>query len=750
MYKKRLFSSLLIASLMVGIAGCGQPKAPSDSSTTLETSSNQEIVGQKSSQESKGQEQGSESNSQAQDSSSQGKDKDQASHDATSQSGPGPDGKYSDEEYQPRPAKSDFDVTRQLSDITLNEDGSQLLSHVSGVYAEPFELYLAADANGNLSQAKTNPDTNGTANADGVAGTAQTGAAPTQTGDIYYTLDGSDPASSDTAILYTGPIPITDRKGDANVVSAVDPLLISGNFNKPIPAGYAFTCWVDAPSDEAVDKCTVVRAVLKKADGTYEQASCGTYFIGTTEEHIQGISQSCKAAGTTLAVIHISMDFDDLFDSEKGIYVKGDIFEKALGSILTTGKKVKDGETARSLDANYKQRGREWERNAHLTMFEMAPEGAVQVLNQDCGIRVQGNYSRSDLQKGLRLYARADYGKKNFKYAVFGEEYKNDAGETMDKFKKLVLRAGGNCAFTSKFNDAFWQSLLRDTAVETKQSRPCVVYINGEYWGLYVLEEDYTDDYFEDLHGVNKDNVVVYKGDAESYEIGYELDEGEIPEGESVDYYFKDLLAFFESHENLKSQKDYDEFTKLVDPDSVLDYFAVQSWINNKWDWPGKNWSMWRTTVTEEGNPYGDNRWRFMFYDVEFGGVSGGGDARTNTIKEDNYQTLGLLDMNTENPAVLCFAYLMTNEDFQNKFYDRLLGLSEGHFEQEKALAKLEEFEAIYGPLYQQFFDRYPGTGNAKDALNGGYATARCIRDFLKERENHIQKMVDWCEKILK
>ena len=646
-----------------------------------------------------------------------------------SQSGPGPDGKYSDTEYNPRPAKADFDVNRQLSDVELNEDGSELLSHVSGVYPEPFELVL------------------GTGGTNAQSGTGANTSA--QAGKIYYTLDGSDPANSDTAMLYTGPITITDRKGDANVVSAVDPLLISGNFNQPNPAGYAFTCKVDAPTDDAVDKCTVVRAVVKTSDGTYEKASCGTYFIGTTEEHIQGLKESCEAAGTTLAVIHISMDYDDLFDSERGIYVKGEIFEKALGSILTTGKKVKDGETARSLDANYKQRGREWERNAHVTMFEMAPEGAVQVLNQDCGIRVQGNYSRSDLQKGLRLYARADYGNKNFKYAVFGEEYKNDEGETMDKFKKLILRAGGNCAFTSKFNDAFWQSLVRDTAVETKQSRPCVVYINGEYWGLYVLEEDYTDDYFEDVHGVNKDDVVVYKGDAESYKIGYELDEGEIPEGEQVDYYFKDLLAFFDTHDNLKSQEDYDEFVKLVDPDSVLDYFAVQSWINNKWDWPGKNWSMWRTTTVDESNPYGDGRWRLMFYDVEFGGVSGKGDARTNTIKEDNYKTYGLLDMDTDNPAVLCFAYLMTNEDFQNRFYDRLLGLSEGNFAQDKALARLEEFEAIYGPLYEQFFERYPGTGNAKEALNGGYATARCIRDFLNDRENHIQKMVDWCEKIL-
>ena len=41
------------------------------------------------------------------------------------------------------------------------------------------------------------------------------------------------------------------------------------------------------------------------------------------------------------------------------------------------------------------------------------------------------------------------------------------------------------------------------------------------------------------------------------------------------------------------------------------------------------------------------------------------GDAYTNTVKEDNYKPSGLLDFDTKNPAVLCFAYLMTNDKFR-------------------------------------------------------------------------------------
>ncbi len=601
-------------------------------------------------------------------------------------------------------------------DSSAEGDMPLVFSEKSGIYPEEFLLYMSASD---------------------------------VQAEIYYTVDGSDPAVSETAVKYTEALRITDRKNDANVVSAVDPLLISGNFNAVTLKKDAFKCKIDAPEDSAVDKCTVVRAAVRRPDGTFGEEVSGTYFIGAMAEHINGIAQSCEASGTTLSVISICADYDSFFDSKTGIYVKGDVFNNALDVFLKAGAKLKEGEDARGMDANYKQKGREWERTVRVSFMECDSDSANEVLAQTCGIRIQGNYSRSDLQKGLRLYAREEYGKKNFKYPFFGEDYVNKNGEVMDKFKTLVLRNGGNCAFTSKFNDTYWQSMLAEADCGTQKSRPCIVYLNGEYWGLYILQEDYTDNHMENLYGVDKNDVVIYKGDAEALKLGYKLDEGSIPEGEHESYYFNELFGFFDSHDDLKSGEAYDAFCEIVDPQSVLDYFAVQIWINNKWDWPGKNWSMWRT-ITDDGgdDSYGDGRWRFLFYDMEFGGVSGSSDARANTIKEDNYKPDGLLDFDTSNPAVLCFAYLMTNDGFRAEFSERLTGLSEGFFEQKSALARLDEFEAVYGPLYEQFFRRYEGTGSADNAINGGYATGKCIRDFLAKRKDHIQPMLDFAEEV--
>nr|MDE6567804.1 CotH kinase family protein [Lachnospiraceae bacterium] len=498
---------------------------------------------------------------------------------------------------------------------------------------------------------------------------------------VYYTLDGSDPTDpeNDARTKYTSPISVTDRKGDANVLSAIDPLLFdSANLvlNKKEQKLYSK---VKAPADDAVDKATVVRAVSQDKAGNYSAIQTHTYFVGKMTDHISGIKESCNASGMDLAIMSITVNPEDFFDPEKGIYVRGNVFERSWEEFLKNGEL--DGHNVideiRKLDANYSQRGKDWERQAHIDYFESNGDETICALQQDCGIRIQGNFSRSDLQKGMRLVARADYGKKNFEYPFFGDMAKSDDGNTISKFKKLVLRNGGNTAFTTKCSDAFWQSLIRDLDCETQASRVCVAYLNGEYWGLYVLQEDYSDSYFEQTHKVRKEDVVVYKGDAENYEIGYKLDEGNLPQDVSDEsYYLQDLLKFFETHSNLKKQEDYDAFAKLVDVESVRDYFLVNIWINNKWDWPGKNWTIWKTVQTDAENPYADGRWRFCFYDLDFGGVSGISDADTNTILEDNYKEKGLLDMDTDNPVVLMYAYLMTNESFRKEFSERLQELS--------------------------------------------------------------------------
>lgn len=191
----------------------------------------------------------------------------------------------------------------------------------------------------------------------------------TEKGDIYYTLDGSDPRDSDTRIAYKGAISVTDRSGDANVLSVIDPAQYDAVNVEWDSEKQDFVSTIGNPKDDEVDKMTVVRAVAQFS-GRSSDVVTQSYFVGDMTEHVQGIEQSCDASGQDLAIMSITVNSSDMFDSKTGIYVKGDIYQKALEDLIRDAEdSCPDVETGRRLDGNYKQRGKDWERAAPCGLF---------------------------------------------------------------------------------------------------------------------------------------------------------------------------------------------------------------------------------------------------------------------------------------------------------------------------------------------------------------------------------------------
>ena len=102
-----------------------------------------------------------------------------------------------------------------------------------------------------------------------------------------------------------------------------------------------------------------------------------------------------------LPIVSITTDPDGLFNEKTGIYCLGDVYKEY-------DEENPDHPWNGSIPANYNQRGREWEKECYVEYFDS--EGNS-LISQDCGIRIQGGWSRADYQKSFRLYARNDYGK---------------------------------------------------------------------------------------------------------------------------------------------------------------------------------------------------------------------------------------------------------------------------------------------------------------------------------------------------
>lgn len=471
--------------------------------------------------------------------------------------------------------------------------------------------------------------------------------------DIFYTLDGSKP--DENSIKYTEPIHIGDATENNNTYSMRTDM--SSTFTH-VP-------------DYHIDKCTIVRAVYLDMDGELSEAKTGSYFVG-----YEG-----KMGYDEINVISIVTEPDNLFDYDNGIYVLGHTYDDYINDLQS------------DVFANYFQKGIEWERTADMQYFDTEKKLA---LTQKCGVRIQGKASREYVPKGIKLYARELYERSGRFYTdFFGTGYMADT---------ITLMAGGQ-DFKLKIRDYITAELVRNRNFATMHFEPCVLFLNGEYWGVYWLTEKYDDIYLEHYYNVDKDNVIMIKN-------------RELAEGEEI--YFYDVMMQYMFNEDLSIAENYQFICDVVDMQSLIDYYAVQIYIGRYIDWPGgNNEALWRTLETEEGNVCADGKWRWMLFDSNTGGLSA-----------------DITDMDTLKNAMgyKMFYNLCQNEDFKEQFVVTFMDIANTCFTEENVDTVISKYlELMTEPLkihMRRFFGVEDNSQFYEDVAN--------VKAFLYHRKPYI------------
>ena len=385
---------------------------------------------------------------------------------------------------------------------------------------------------------------------------------------IHYTLNGNAPGPSSP--VYEAPLTLDERLYSKSNIYNV----------QTCPDSIWFV-------PDSIQRCIVIRAAAFDADGKQVgDVVTQSYFI-----------QTLWKASNGLAVISLCCDSLALFDHDTGIMVQG------------------------ALRNNYGQKGKEWERLCHVEFYEPDNTG----INQQAGLRVHGGYSRNGMQKGLRLYARKEYGKKRFEHKFF------EAYET-HSFKHLVLKPMKNGLFT----DYISTQIARSLNFETTQSRPVILFLNGEYWGLYFLKERPDSQFITDRYGYNKEDVNVI----ESWE-------GEVTDGNNENF-IKMMRWFLRA--DLSQPEQYAEACRLIDINCFIDYYCFQLFTANI-DWPNYNMRCWQAN---------NGKWRWVFFD---------GDYCMSSFQNIIYKTL--YSNENRDISTLFFTKLLMNEDFRDSFYER-------------------------------------------------------------------------------
>ena len=269
------------------------------------------------------------------------------------------------------------------------------------------------------------------------------------------------------------------------------------------------------------------------------------------------------------------MDPDDLFSYEKGIYVTGKIYDESEHEGYPE-----------TWPANYNQKGRAWERKADFLCFNEQKEYE---FSQTIGVRIHGGWSRAFNQKSFNLYARKEYsGTATFAKAFFNDIYAHS----------LMLRSGGyRDTFITKVRDSLNQDMSQNELFSIQNSKPYIVFLNGEYWGIYNLQERYSDNYVSERTGVKKSNVLIIKND--------ELDEGDVD-----DYHYYEELREFFTDNDFSSNEAYSQVDSYIDVNEFTQYMSTQLYVGNI-DWPGNNVRLYREVNTS------NTKWHFMMYDTD-------------------------------------------------------------------------------------------------------------------------------------
>lgn len=468
---------------------------------------------------------------------------------------------------------------------------------------------------------------------------------------IYYTIDGSKPDIN--SIVYTKPIVINLREGEPNYIANRDDTSVTPYV-------------VETP----VDKATVIKAIAVDDNGNVSNVISHTYFVGLD------ISKDYN----NTKVVSISTDEENLFDYDTGIYVKGATYDNWIyngGSIYDTKDYFQP--------ANYKKTGSDWEREVSIEIFDV---DGTSMLSQNVGMRIMGGSSRTSVQKSLKFYARSNYGDSKIHCKLIPNLHKEiDNTKNIKKFDTFVLRNGGTDYYGMKFRDAFIQTLISDRDVSRQSSTPVVAFLNGEYLGVYNLQEDYSDYYIQSHYDVPKEDVVMIKCN-------------EIEEGTDEDYQLYQELLNFVNNQDLSQDEVYQEFCNMVDIQSLIDYFAFECYIDNE-DWidMDNNFRLWRSrTVTDK--PYQDGKWRWAVYDTEYSmGVFDSGYYTENTLNN-------LIDAKNKDGVNIFVKPLLKNEDFKRQFVNSFLDIMNVNFEKNHACDVLDTFVADYSPLLNDSFIR--------------------------------------------
>jgi len=475
--------------------------------------------------------------------------------------------------------------------------------------------------------------------------------------DIHYTLNGDNPTIFSP--IYSSPL-IFNNLDNNPIYSKIPttPLENKSHLNSFI--------WKEP---KAVEKMNIIRYA----------GFLNNEKVGSTHTKTIYIDSFFRTR-YSFSVLSLITDSLNLFDYKNGIFIPGKTYDDMGYSFWPPG--------------NYSHRDSSWERNVSAQFFD--EQGKLE-WETECGIKMHGNGSVSFPQKSFQLYFRKKYGNKNLNYDLF-------EGSNINEYKRILFRNSGNDFLQTHFRDAMLHSLLDEFNIEKQQYRSSIVFINGEYWGIYNIREKLDKHHFSAIAGVHEDSIDIITNCGFDYE------------GSNLE--FLDLQKYLTNH-SLKDDANYNYIKNKVDIPNVIDYFIAEIYTAN-YDWPYSNMRLWK--------PRGENtKWRYVIYDLDFSFNQDNSSGYW--VKSMNHATDTNLFSYSECSSRL-FRKLLQNQHFRDNFIERFAYHLNNSLNKDIVLNRIEEFESKYRDEIEEHIKRW-GYPSDKD---NWYFQVNALKVFARER----------------
>ncbi len=338
-------------------------------------------------------------------------------------------------------------------------------------------------------------------------------------------------------------------------------------------------------------------------------------------------------------VISIACDPLDLYDKNKGIFVRGTEWQKYPDSIACDYLEP----------ANYNNTADAFKK---LCRVDVLTETST--FSEPRLLSVRGKITRGYDRKGLRLTTL------------------EQNGISAELPRTIDLYTQDNDP--TRMRQIMAENYANILGLMNLETFPALVYINKKYYGMFDVGQE-TDDAFFVKKGFHSGNAIFIK------RLG-ELIKSELS-GDADSERYGELINMLRQHD-LSDTNNYHVVNEIFDEQNLINYYALEYCISNQ-DWPHNNWGIVKGRVVDENSPIEDGRWRFFVFDV-----AGGLTFDAKPLGKDLFSQV------LQDPI---FCELWKNEGFRVRFVQRVSDIIYILFNEEATEQLLDSYVKTIGPL---------------------------------------------------